>query len=574
MLTRRDLRVGLGMTALLLLVGLGAAGCGDEDELEGTSGPIRHVAALLARVPRESIVRLSAEDTLHVSASTRTFYRWRFYRSSWTDGTTVLPKGMQIYAALESAADDGLDPRSYGWHLARAILDRLDAERPSPPARAKLLGELDLVLTEGFTRYAHDLVQGTVDPAQNGLEWRIARDTTLGSDVLKAARREPIAQLVERLRPASPYYGRLVRALASYRAVSKRGGWPQLAAEERPSQSGQLGGAATGALRERLAAGDDPIESRLAAHGAARPTIFDDSLRAALAHFQSRNGVDEDGALGANTLRELNHTVADRIADLKLNLDRWRWLPRELGRRYIVVNVAGFELEMIEDGWPVVAMNVVVGKEGWNTPIFADTMESLVVNPSWNVPESIARGEVLPALLRDPGYLDANDFDVVKGGRVVPVSSVDLARTSTYRFRQRPGPDNALGRLKFMLPNSDDIYLHDTQAGRLFSLTDRAFSHGCIRLERPMELARALMSSVTDASPDALDAKLAAGTEATIRFREGVPVYILYFTAWVDEDGTVSFPHDVYGRDGQLEPERLKKLEHPKAAGQGPGKAT
>ena len=236
-------------------------------------------------------------------------------------------------------------------------------------------------------------------------------------------------------------------------------------------------------------------ESRLARHGAAHPDAFDDSLHAALTHFQSRNAIDEDGALGANTLRESNHSVQDRIADLRLNLDRWRWLPRELGARYIVVNVAGFELEMIEEGRPTAIMNVVVGKEGWNTPIFADTMEYLVVNPSWNVPASIAQAEVLPALQRDPGYLAARHMDVLLGERVVDVSSVNLSSEGTYRFRQRPGPDNALGRLKFMLPNSYNIYLHDSPAGQLFSLTDRAFSHGCIRLEKPEQLARALCSA-------------------------------------------------------------------------------
>jgi murein L,D-transpeptidase YcbB/YkuD len=194
-------------------------------------------------------------------------------------------------------------------------------------------------------------------------------------------------------------------------------------------------------------------------------------------------------------------------------------------------------------------------------------MESLIVNPSWNVPVSIAREEVLPAVRRDPGYLDAHHFEVVKGERVVDASAVNLSRAGTYRFRQRPGPDNALGRLKFMLPNNDNIYLHDTPAGQRFSRTDRAFSHGCIRVEKPQELARALMRRVTGTPPEGLDAILAGGTETTIRFREGVPVYILYFTAWVDEDGTVRFLHDVYGRDEKLEPERQRKLEHPAPAG-------
>jgi murein L,D-transpeptidase YcbB/YkuD len=568
------MRCGLALGLLPLSLGLGLAACGGHDENARDRGVLRHVAALLATVPRESIVRLSADDTLHVSTSTRSFYRWRLYRSAWTDGKTVLPRGEQLYDAIGRAQDDGLDPDSYGWDMAREMFARLDSTKLSPEQRAALLGELDLVLTEGFSRYARDLIQGTIDPNKGGLVWRIPRDTTLEENVLKAARTEHVDQLVARLRPATPYYGRLVRALARYRAAEARGGWPQTIAPERPLRAGRSSGATTVALRQRLLAADDTDEIRLARFGVTQPDVFDDSLHAALAHFQSRNGIDEDGALGVNTLRELNHSVQDRIADLRLNLDRWRWLPRDLGERYIVVNVAGFELEMIEAGKPAEIMNVVVGKEGWNTPIFSDTMESLIVNPSWNVPPSIAQGEVLPAMQRDPGYLVANHFDVLRDERVVEPSSVDFSRAGTYRFRQRPGPDNALGRLKFMLPNSDNIYLHDTPAGRLFSLTDRAFSHGCIRVERPKDLARALLQRVTNTSPEDLDAIVASGAETTIRFREGVPVYILYFTAWVDEDDTVHFLHDVYGRDEKLEPERQKKLEHPAAAGRAPARST
>jgi murein L,D-transpeptidase YcbB/YkuD len=214
-------------------------------------------------------------------------------------------------------------------------------------------------------------------------------------------------------------------------------------------------------------------------------------------------------------------------------------------------------------------MNVVVGKEGWNTPIFSDTVEFLVVNPFWNVPGSIAQEEVLPAMRRSPDYLVSHHFDVLMGDRIVDPASVDFSRADTYRFRQRPGPDNALGRVKFMFPNNDNIYLHDTPAGQLFSLSDRAFSHGCIRVERPGDLARVLMQRVTSTPPEQLDAILAAGKEETIAFNEGVPIYILYFTAWVDEDGTVHFLHDVYGHDAILEQERQGKLEHPTAAGRG-----
>ncbi len=310
------------------------------------------------------------------------------------------------------------------------------------------------------------------------------------------------------------------------------------------------------ALRARLAGGDDAREAELARAGESRPNVFDDRLAEALRHFQERNGILDDGVLGPRTRAELNRSVEDRIADLELNLDRWRWLPRQLGERYIVVNVAGFELEMDEHDRPVERMRVVVGKTGWNTPVFADTMRYLIVNPYWNVPESITEEEVAPKVMSDPGYLQRNRFQVLRGDRVVDPGSVDWTRPATFRVRQQPGPDNALGRLKFMFPNDRNIYFHDTPADHLFSRTERAFSHGCIRLEKPKELARALLPRVAGRSASAVDSLLATDKEQWVRFDRGVPVYILYFTAWADEDGTVRFYPDVYGRDRVLELQR------------------
>jgi murein L,D-transpeptidase YcbB/YkuD len=281
--------------------------------------------------------------------------------------------------------------------------------------------------------------------------------------------------------------------------------------------------------------------------------VYDRDLRDALRHFQDRVAIDGDGQVGSGTLRELNHAVEERIAEVKLNMDRWRWLPQDLGRLFVLVNIAGFELEVIENDQAIESMNVVVGKAGWSTPVFADTIEHVVVNPYWTPPPSIMEEEILPAIARDPGYLARNNFE----------------RTANGGVRQRPGPGNALGRYKFLFPNDDNIYLHDTPADHLFSRVRRDFSHGCIRLERPADLARLLLAKASTHSPASLEGLVATGSEKWITLRKPVPVYLVYFTAWVKEDGTLRFHHDVYGHDEDLESqsEELEKTTDPAVPG-------
>ncbi|MGH7505256.1 MAG: L,D-transpeptidase family protein, partial [Longimicrobiales bacterium] len=212
----------------------------------------------------------------------------------------------------------------------------------------------------------------------------------------------------------------------------------------------------------------------------------------------------------------------------------------------------------------LLSMGVVVGQEGWETPIFRDTMESIVVNPYWNVPASIEEDEILPAIRREPDYLAIHHMEILLNNQVIDPSSIDWAAIpigdSRYRFRQRPGPENALGQVKFLFPNRHNVYLHDTPADALFSESSRAFSHGCIRLEKPLDLARVLMDRVTETPPSQLDALLARDSEQWIPVTEPLPVYVLYFTAWAGRDGTMRFHPDVYERDQRLDEQARRAL--------------
>jgi L,D-transpeptidase YcbB len=529
--------------AAMTAAGILMAGCGSEPAVL----PAEALRDVLLALGADSTTTLSTGDTVRISSHAASFYEARGHEAAWVGGKQLLDRGRALHAAIGRAGEDGLEPERYRHDVAAALLAAVEVtdrdQRLSDSAAVRHLAEIDLLLTEGFSRYARDLVTGTLDPADAGLDWRIATEVPHDQAVLHQALdgRDPL-EIVAHLRPSIPYYERMRGALAQYRGAAAAGGWPRVPDGETLKEGERS--AAVAALRQRFTRGADRREAELAAAGASDETLFDGALVEAVQHFQTRHSIEADGAVGAATLRELNHTVEERIAEMKLNLDRWRWLPNHLGERFVLVNVAGFELEVVEDGRAVQNMNVVVGQLDRQTPIFADSIQHVVVNPYWNVPDGIYRQDVLPALERDPYYLVKNNMERVDG-----------------RIRQKPGPTNALGRYKFIFPNEFDVYLHDTPQGHLFSRASRDFSSGCIRLERPDEFARLLLDKQTDRGSGQLDALLTNWNERWIKLDRPLPVYILYFTAWVEEDGTVRFHHDVYGRDEKLEPQAEQRLE-------------
>jgi murein L,D-transpeptidase YcbB/YkuD len=282
---------------------------------------------------------------------------------------------------------------------------------------------------------------------------------------------------------------------------------------------------------------------------------FDEALAEAVRRFQERHGIEPDGKVGARTLAELNVPVERRRRQVELNLERWRWIPRALGDPHVVVNIPGFGLELVRGGAAAWRTRIVVGKAYTPTPVFSDRIVAVVVNPPWNVPESIAVEEYLPELRENPRALERRGFRLLEGSgekaRVVDPRTVNLKALAEgrfpYRIRQDPGPDNALGRLKFQLTNDFQIYLHDTPTRGLFHRSGRGLSHGCIRVEKPLELAERLLG---ESSQDLLREALDKTEERHLSLKPPVPVHILYLTAWVDEGGVLRFAPDVYQLDG------------------------
>jgi murein L,D-transpeptidase YcbB/YkuD len=523
-----------------------AAACGGGAERDALREEA--MGALLRSAAEDPVVRLTSGDTVRVSATTLEFYRNRSGQTAWTGPEGPLLQGVQLHDVVGGSWEDGLPPARYRHDVATAVLAAVETrgEKRLPDSLAfRYLADLDLLLTEGFNRLARDLVLGMLDPAEAEIDYRITSEAAPDATILSAlALGESAADLVTRLRPSMPQYDRMRVALLAFHEAESRGPWPEVRADTALEEGQRSEGVAL--LRRRLVDGIDEAEAGLAGAGSADPTLFDRELKQAVQRFQERHALEPDGVIGATTARELNHTLQEWIAELQLNLDRWRWLPNQLGERYVLVNIAGFELEVVDQGKVIESMNVVVGQRDTETPIFSDSIRHVVVNPYWNVPDGIMARTIAPAMAADPNYLAAHDMEMVDG-----------------RVRQRPGPKNSLGRYKFIFPNEFDVYLHDTPDGQLFARTERAFSSGCVRLERPRDFARMLLRLQSHQDPESLDAILATGEEQWIRLDRPLPVFLLYFTAWAQEDGMVRFHHDVYGRSEAMD-RQAEEMEPPR----------
>jgi L,D-transpeptidase YcbB len=529
--SRRVHPAAAGLAAVLM-----ASACGGSADLDALRADA--IGSALRTVTADSVVHLANGDTLRVSSATLEFYRARAWQSAWVGRKQPLGEGSALHEALGRAWEDGLPPARYRHDVATAVLERLAAEgeaRLPDSLAVRYHADFDLLLTEGFNRLARDLVAGMLSPADAGLDYRIAAEAPPADLILdRVLAGEAPARIVAELRPSLPQYERMRAALLAFHELDARGGWALLPGGGALAEGER--GDRVAALRQRFIAGMDGAEAALARAGEADPSLFDADLKSAVQRFQERHAIEPDGAVGAATQRELNHTLAERIAELQLNLDRWRWLPNDLGERYVLVNIAGFELEVVDGGRVIETMNVVVGQGSTETPIFADSIRFVVVNPYWNVPDGIMERTIRPAMAREPDYLARHDMEVFEG-----------------RVRQRPGPLNSLGRYKFIFPNEHDVYLHDTPDGHLFSRTERAFSSGCVRLERPRDFARMLLRLQSSQDPESLDAIFASGSERWLKLDRPLPVFLLYFTAWVQDDGSVRFHHDVYGRSEAMD---------------------
>ena len=487
------------------------------------------------------------ERTLRAVSTLVPFYAEHGYQAVWFDGEgQPLPAAEQLIEALGEADQEGLRASDYPRALLRKQLAALSAGDAGQRA------DLDLLLTDTFLTYANHLLSGRLSPRSVDPDWAIKpRSRDLGAVLREALASGKIGAALRDLAPHSPDYTQLRNTLHQYRQVEKDGGWPMIA--DGPALALGAQGPRVRDLRTRLHDSGD-----LKDNSGKDVAVFDKTVATAVRCFQKRHGLAETGVVNAATRTAMNVPVSERIRQVELNMERWRWLPDEFGSRYILVNIPSFKMRVIENGKPVIESNVVVGRLERQTPTFTANMKYLVLSPQWYVPRSIAVKDKLPQLKRNAQALARQNIRIYNSaGQAVNPGSINWGAVSAnnfnYQLRQDSGPRNALGRVKFMFPNRYNVYLHDTPSRELFSRNQRTFSSGCIRVSNPLELAEYLLKRQDPSwNMDKIKTVSSGSQQRVVSLHQEVPVYLLYWTVWADEEGLVHFLDDVYKRDPAL----------------------
>ena len=490
-------------------------------------------------------------ESTHADTLLVRFYRLRDFQPAWINNRGPKKIADSLLRAIRDAEFEGLNPSDYHINFLDSILKKIRLDlKVKLPVDIQQFMSLECLLTDAFFIYSNHLLSGRVNPETTDPEWLTERpEADLIALINRALSGKCIQKTLTDLLPDLPCYAMLRQELIRYKSIAMRGGWPAVPIGPKIKKGDR--GFRVAALSARLVASGDLYERSLEAK-----SVFDDTLEMAIKRFQERNGLEVDGEVGSGTLAALNLPSLYYMHKIAVNMERWRWLPRNLGEKYILVNIASFTLDIVENGHTLLNMPVVVGKHYRKTPVFSGQMEYIVLNPYWYVPSTITFEDILPEVKKDPGYLTQRKIEVVRHWNdLEPVDPFKVAWASfteenlTYRFRQGPGEQNALGRIKFMFPNKYDVYLHDTPYQSQFKETQRAFSSGCIRLSKPIDLAVYVLKETEHWTKEAIVAALDSVKDFRINLPEPIPVHIFYCTAWTHEDGTIHFRQDIYNRD-------------------------
>ena len=515
-------------------------------------------------------------------------YEERNYVPLWIENGGPSSQAYEMIEIIRNSDNEALDPDYYNISEIESILKRIEQDRNSGDSYDALdLAELELLLSNSFLTYTHDLHYGRVRAEQINLELLSGeRPVNLSKLLVTAVETDQVQETLEGLLPKYPMYAMLRISLKEYREIAAKGGWQPVAYGNKFKKGAR--GQRVLALSKRLKVTGE-LDSSIPGS-----EVFDDSLDQAVRKYQQRNGLYVDGVVGISTIEALNVPVEERISQIELTMERWRLLPQYLGNRYILVNIANYHLYGIENNNDTINMRIVVGKPQWNTPMFSEEMTHLIINPYWNIPPSIFKDDIAPKIMEDSEYMSKQNMDamglkapekiVVEEAEVVEVvenveatevtdgdntgetelSEVEIQNkkaqeeyiskvlSGKYRLRQNPGPGNPLGRIKFLFPNKHSVYLHDTPNRGFFKKAQRNFSHGCIRVEKPLELAEFVLSSNPSWTQNTIQSSINKMKTKTVHLAESITVYVLYFTTWVDNEGTVNFHKDIYGLDKTL----------------------
>jgi murein L,D-transpeptidase YcbB/YkuD len=467
------------------------------------------------------------------------------------------PQAQAVIMALERADDKGLAAADYDGPRWAERLAKLESFGKQPTESEVV--RFDLALTVSLMRYISDLHTGRIDPRRFGIDVNIAGRRYDLPEFLrqKFVSAADVPAVLTQVEPPYPGYRLTLEAVQNYRKLAEEDTGQPFPAIKKIVAPGQVYADAPRLARFLRLVGDLPVDASIPAG----QTLYQGALVDAVKKFQDRHGLTPDGRIDTRTLEELNVPLDRRVRQIQLTLERWRWLPPEYGESPIVVNIPGFRLRAYDSNFHIaVTMKVVVGKAyDHKTPIFMSSMQSVIFRPYWEVPESIARAEIIPAIKHDPKYLAKQEMEIVdKSGRVVATDMVTANMLEEiYRgelsVRQKPGPDNALGLIKFEFPNKYSVYMHDTPARLLFSQSKRDFSHGCIRLEKAAELAAWVLRGNPGWDGNRIRAAMTGDKTLQVKLERPIPVLIVYGTVIVLEDRIVHFYDDLYGQDTELD---------------------
>lgn len=482
-------------------------------------------------------VEILRGEKIHAKTTLSRFYEQRNYQPVWNvSKNSVLYD--RLLRAVELASEQGLDPLDYHF---------------SGLQQAKVDGNMlimEILATDAYLTLAAHIVGGRLQPETFEPDWTANRRER---DIVKHLDTALVTGKVEEslieLEPDSAGYQLLKQSLKIYRQAKIEGGWETIP-EGKALKVGESGPRVGALVRRLKATGFLDL-----AHSSAE--IFNTELEDAVANFQRRLGLEADGVVGSVTLSELNKTPDQRIGQIKANMERWRWLPEDLGNRHIRVNIADFRLTTYEYGKIVKTHDVIVGRTYRKTPVFSDQIAYLILNPWWETPDNLARLDKLPAFRKNPDSVKKLGFEILdKQGKTVDPDTIDWtiynSKNFPFRLRQRPGDENALGKVKIMFPNKHNVYLHDTPTKQLFLRSDRTFSSGCVRVADALNLSEWILSETPGWERKMIDMVVASGNETRINPSNKLPVHILYFTAVTGDDGLLRLVSDVYQRDERL----------------------
>jgi murein L,D-transpeptidase YcbB/YkuD len=505
----------------------------------------------VTKIIQDRIEKITSSGELKIGSANITsvsiipkLYKRHDFHLLWTN-----PKNVNdLIGAIETIDEDGLDQDDYDLSELLRLRTQIQAGDYNDP---NLLADFDLLLTDSLILLGYHLFFGKVDPEKLDPNWNLAREIDAGDPIdaideaLSAA---SVDDLIIRLRPEHIAYSNLKYALQRYRIIQDRGGWEPIPAG--PTLKKGLTDERVALLRKRLYANRDLSHSK----GDTDSWVFEDTVEEAVIIFQARHRLTADGAVGAKTLEAMNVPIENRIDQIRVNLERARWILHAIGKKQIIVDIAGYNLLYYEKNETIWQSRVQVGKPFRKTPVFKSAIQYIEFNPTWTIPPTILKKDILPKVRRNPQYLkDRNIKVLTHKGKIVDPNSIDWSKYPRQRFpyilRQQPGPNNALGRMKFIFPNKHFVYLHDTPSKSLFERTDRAFSSGCIRVQKPLELAVILLNDPIAWSQKKIMDVMETKQTRRVNLPQPLPVLLFYWTVAIDSAGTIQFKKDVYNRD-------------------------